>query len=68
MPLKVKDPNTKGVASLMSPGTGHMHRFSVKGHEIKKDISVLLGIVSFSGGSQCIHRLVCRVKEERDLF
>ena len=26
-----------------------MHRFSAKGHEIKKDISVLLAIVSFSG-------------------
>ena len=29
-----------------------MHRFSVKGHEIKKDISVLLAIVSFSGAER----------------
>jgi hypothetical protein len=27
----------------------HMHRFSVKGHKTKKDISVLLAIVNFSG-------------------
>jgi len=28
----------------------YMHCFSVKGHEIKKDISILFQIISFSGG------------------
>jgi len=39
----------KGHTKKRHPHVPHMHRFSAKGHEIKKDISILFSIFSFSG-------------------
>jgi len=39
----------KGHNKKRHPHVPHMHRFSAKGHEIKKDISELFAVFSFSG-------------------
>jgi len=42
-----------------------MHRFSAKGHEIKKDISMLFSAVSFSGGRKYFSRIIAKEKRKK---